>query len=350
MQGVGGIGREDGLLHGVDHRLGIVQEVTRSTVEHAGLFFAGTAIAIVPAERNQAVIVGSLADIFQVVAAEFFTTFRLVAHATHFTYVNRYALVDEVHFQLSEDVLDVIFISSLHILTGSGGVAPFGIFGRQRELGGFVEVYRHHQTVGSGVGGQGQIVDGKFSVGSIALYAQITGRVLSACGTHGIYKDLVPLVDDCILFAAIQTILAQAPIAVMQLVEGFEDEEVALVLEAGGNLRPHGSVLGCDCFVGSLVAGSFAQVQPVFGIGAIVVNVDDGVQAGILSITYDFGHTVHPFIIYLIVGSVAHMAHPSDRDADGGETGCGHTVEKSLRGRSIVPSRLVRDAVYMCIE
>ena len=146
--------------------------------------------------------------------------------------------------------------------------------------------------------------------------------------------------------------------AVVHFVKAFEDEELAFVAEACGDLRPYGTELGVDFGACRLVAGSLADVQPhgrvVVRAGtvavAVVVNVDNRVEPGIFRITDDFGHAVHPSVVYLIVRSVADMPHPGDGDAHRREACCGHTVEKSLRGRGVVPARLVGDAVYMCIE
>ena len=160
-------------------------------------------------------------------------------------------------------------------------------------------------------------------IGSIGGHAQPAGGVVAASCTDRIHEGLVPLVEHIALHGGIGPEgSAVAPSSVLDLIEGFQYQPLALVFESVRDLRPDGLDFGLYRFVGIGIHGCRQYVEPVAIVVAFVVmGVDYGIESGGLGITHDFSHPVQPDFIYLIPGCGAYLVEPGDRDADGLESG-----------------------------
>ena len=214
-------------------------------------------------------------------------------------------------------------VTPLVLTTGLGG---------QREVAGIVEVDAHHQTVGS-IGGQHEVVvEHEGRTRCVAGHTNPAGGVLPARGTDGIDHHLIPLVERAVLLAAVGAVGTPAPLTVLHLVEGFEEEEVALVLEGLGNLLPRLLQTVLDLLVDDAVGGGRLDVEPIF----VVVGVQDDIQAGSLSPFHVLADLSHVVGIDGPVGARLAVA-PGHTDAHGAGPRLLQVGVERLCGLCIVP-------------
>src|SRR5690554_4835990 len=213
-----------------------------------------------------------------------------------------------------------------------------------------VIVYRNQQAVGGRVAGKNQVIDGQLGTGNVAGYAQIALAVVAAGSTYGIHKHLVPSVERGVLLAVVVEVGPVAPSDVVDLVHAFENKEVSFVLKFPGNLGPHGRQLFFYRLIYLRVGGGVFNVEPIFAVGPVVVNVDDGIQACMLGIVHQFGYTVEPVAVDGIIGGWPHFAQPGDGYAHGGKAGFGQFIEGGLRCGLVAPNGFVGRSVGMSVE
>ena len=154
----------------------------------------------------------------------------------------------------------------------------------------------------------------------IAGNTQPTGFVVTARSTHCIYEHLIPLIKDLSALGGIGRVHIPV-VAVNELVEGFEHQEIALVLELIRNLGPYRSKFFLNLRVFSGAVHSFLQVKPVaVTVVFVVMGVDDGFQACVLGISHYLSNSVKPYFVKGIIRGGANVTQPSNRDTNTGET------------------------------
>ena len=199
--------------------------------------------------------------------------------------------------QTLEDLYHVVFVAVGVRFVGSSGVAPFRLtigiflcnFWCQCEVAGIVEVYAHHDAVGSICWQHKVVFQCKRRTRRIGRHTDPACSVVAASSTDGVHHQLVPLVECSVLFAAIRAVFAPAPAAVLYLVERFEDQEVAFVFECLGNLFPGLGDTVFDAVVGEVVVSGLFDFEPVL----IVVQVQNDVQSGSLCPFHVLFHLSH---------------------------------------------------------
>ena len=136
----------------------------------------------------------------------------------------------------------------------------------------------------------------------------------------------------------------------MDFVAAFEHKKVSLVLEAHGYLGPYCAKLRNNLLLTGGIAGRFLDVEPVFAVRSVVVDVYDGVEPGIFRVADNLGNPFQPGLIKLIIRSFSYVSEPGDRDAHGLESRLCNGIESRLGSLCIAPAGLRSHTIGMGIH
>ena len=136
----------------------------------------------------------------------------------------------------------------------------------------------------------------------------------------------------------------------MNLIEGLEDQKIALVLELVGNLSPHGTDLLQQLLLNIRIDSSCLDIKPVLAVRSVMVHIDDCIQTSFLGISDNFSHSVQPCLLNLVIRSFSDMSHPGNRYSYCSESCSLYLVERCLSCLRITPECLSRHSVVLGIE
>lgn len=169
--------------------------------------------------------------------------------------------------------------------------------------------------------------------GGMGLDHDVPERVIPSGGAHGAHDGRIVFIQDAARLGRSARPFCRFTVKA-RFVERFENQMVAIVLEAVGDLRPD---LG-DLFL-NLRLGAGFQGHPF-----IVMGVEDDITFVVDPVIHDLLHPVHPGLVDGVVGRSAEMIFPGDGHTERTETFGLQVVEHGLGGFGIAPTGFRGDA------
>ncbi len=136
----------------------------------------------------------------------------------------------------------------------------------------------------------------------------------------------------------------------MNLIERLKNQEIILVPELPGNLRPHGAYLLPYLGILLVIHRSSLDVKPIFAVTPVMMYVYNRIQPCIFSISHNLGNPVKPVIVNLILRSLSELSEPGHRYAHRLVACRLDLIEQCLSSLRIAPYSLSRNTIVVSIK
>ena len=171
---------------------------------------------------------------------------------------------------------------------------------------------------------------GVLNVGVPARNQKPAVRVLFARTTNRIYKNLIVLIQICIVLLVRVAIIC----TVRFFVHGFENQMFVILCKAFRDLLPYRFILFANHI---LIFAVYQEPAAVNAIIAIAVHIDNHIQSLIIAILHHFFHTVQPSGIHLIAVRIINAIQIGNRHTNSRESSISHCGNQFLCDLRIAP-------------